>query len=53
MRGNSAMQDNLRINGDRLCGLLEELAQNGRIAGDGVCRPALSKGDKQGRDLAP
>ncbi len=45
------MQDNLRISGDRLCRRLEELAQIGRIAGDGVCRLALSDEDRAGRDL--
>lgn len=45
------MRDNLRINGDRLCWRLDQLAQIGRIAGDGVCRLALSDEDKQGRDL--
>lgn len=45
------MQNNLRINGDRLCRWLQELAQVGRIAGDGVCRLALTDEDRQGRDL--
>lgn len=45
------MSDNLRINGARLCGLLEQLALIGRIAGDGVCRLALSDEDRQARDL--
>jgi beta-ureidopropionase / N-carbamoyl-L-amino-acid hydrolase len=45
------MNNNLRINGGRLCGMLEELAQIGRIEGDGVCRLALSDEDKHGRDL--
>src|ERR1017187_8174303 len=44
------MQDNLRINGDRLSQRLQELAQIGRIAGDGVCRLALSDEDRDGRD---
>ncbi len=44
------MQDNLRINGDRLSQRLQELAQIGRIAGDGVCRLALSDEDRAGRD---
>jgi N-carbamoyl-L-amino-acid hydrolase len=45
------MRDNLRINGDRLCRRLQELAQVGRIAGDGVCRLALSDEDREGRNL--
>ena len=45
------MATNLRINGERLCWRLDRLAQIGRIAGDGVCRLALSNEDKQGRDL--
>jgi N-carbamoyl-L-amino-acid hydrolase len=45
------MRNNLRINGERLCWRLDRLAQVGRIAGDGVCRLALSDEDKQGRDL--
>jgi beta-ureidopropionase / N-carbamoyl-L-amino-acid hydrolase len=45
------MRNNLRINGERLCWRLDQLAQVGRIAGDGVCRLALSDEDKQGRDL--
>jgi N-carbamoyl-L-amino-acid hydrolase len=45
------MRNNLRINGERLCWRLDQLAQIGRIAGDGVCRLALSDEDKQGRDL--
>jgi beta-ureidopropionase / N-carbamoyl-L-amino-acid hydrolase len=45
------MRNNLRINGERLCGRLDQLAQIGRIAGEGVCRLALSDEDKQGRDL--
>jgi beta-ureidopropionase / N-carbamoyl-L-amino-acid hydrolase len=44
------MRDNLRINGDRLNSRLHELAQIGRIAGDGVCRLALSDEDRAGRD---
>lgn len=45
------MQDNLRIDGDRLSRRLSELAQVGRIAGDGVCRLALTDEDRAGRDL--
>jgi len=45
------MQDNLRVNGDRLSARLNELAQVGRIPGDGVCRLALSDEDRAGRDL--
>lgn len=45
------MQNNLRISGDRLSRWLEELAQIGRIAGDGVCRLALTDEDRAGRDL--
>jgi N-carbamoyl-L-amino-acid hydrolase len=45
------MWDNLRINGERLCSRLDRLAQIGRIAGEGVCRLALTEEDKQGRDL--
>ena len=45
------MRNNLRINGERLCWRLDRLAQIGRIAGDGVCRLALSDEDKGGRDL--
>jgi len=45
------MRNNLRINGERLCWRLDQLAQIGRIAGDGVCRLALSDEDKEGRDL--
>jgi len=45
------MQANLRINGERLCARLDALAHIGRIAGDGVCRLALSDEDRQGRDL--
>jgi N-carbamoyl-L-amino-acid hydrolase len=45
------MGNNLRINGERLCRRLDQLARIGRIAGDGVCRLALSDEDKQGRDL--
>jgi beta-ureidopropionase / N-carbamoyl-L-amino-acid hydrolase len=44
------MQDNLRIDGDRLCRRLDELAQIGRIDGDGVCRLALTDEDRAGRD---
>ena len=51
MRLAMPMQDNLRINGDRLTSRLNELAQVGRIAGDGVCRLALSDEDRAGRDL--
>ena len=51
MRRAMPMQDNLRINGDRLSSRLNELAQVGRIAGDGVCRLALSDEDRAGRDL--
>jgi beta-ureidopropionase / N-carbamoyl-L-amino-acid hydrolase len=49
--GVAGMRDNLRINGERLCGRLDRLAQIGRIAGDGVCRLALTDEDRQGRDL--
>ena len=45
------MRNNLRINGECLCWRLDQLAQIGRIAGDGVCRLALSDEDKEGRDL--
>jgi len=45
------MRDNLRVNVERLCRRLQELAQVGRIAGDGVCRLALSDEDRDGRNL--
>ena len=45
------MQINLRIDGNRLSRRLQELAQIGPIAGDGVCRLALSDEDRAGRDL--
>ncbi|NER83296.1 MAG: M20 family metallo-hydrolase [Leptolyngbya sp. SIO1D8] len=41
----------LHINRERLLQRLNELAQIGAIAGDGVCRLALSDEDKAGRDL--
>ena len=49
--GTAICGTDLRINGDRLCRRLEELAQVGRIAGDGVCRLALSDEDREGRNL--
>lgn len=45
------MQSNLRVNSDRLSWRLHDLAQIGRIDGDGVCRLALTDEDRQGRDL--
>ncbi len=51
MRKRAYMRANLRINCDRLCWRLQELAQVGRIAGDGVCRLALSDEDRDGRNV--
>lgn len=45
------MPNNLRIDGERLCRRLDDLAKVGQIAGGGVCRLALSDEDRQGRDL--
>lgn len=45
------MQNNLRINGERLSWRLAQLATKGAIEGGGVARLALSDSDKQGRDL--
>lgn len=42
---------NLRIDIARLLDRLNQLAQTGKIDGDGVCRLALSDEDKAGRDL--
>ena len=43
--------NNLRINIARLLDRLDQLAQIGKIDGDGVCRLALTDEDKAGRDL--
>ncbi|MFQ5774703.1 MAG: Zn-dependent hydrolase [Kiloniellaceae bacterium] len=42
---------NLRIDRDRLLGRIARLAEVGAIEGGGVCRLALSREDKAGRDL--
>ncbi len=42
---------NLRVNLDRLCWRLDELARIGAIEGGGVCRLALSDEDRRARDL--
>ena len=41
----------LRVNGNRLQGALEEMAQIGATPGGGVQRLTLSDEDKQARDL--
>jgi beta-ureidopropionase / N-carbamoyl-L-amino-acid hydrolase len=43
--------NNLRINIERLLDRLDQLAQIGKIDGDGVCRLALTDEDGAGRDL--
>ena len=45
------MTDDLRINGERLLGRIEELALIGAIDGGGSCRLALTDEDRAGRDL--
>jgi N-carbamoyl-L-amino-acid hydrolase len=45
------MNQNLRINGERLLSRLAEMAQIGVTEKGGVCRVALSDEDKVGRDL--
>jgi len=45
------LNDNLRIDGDRLNRRIARLAEIGAIDGGGCCRLALSDEDKAGRDL--
>lgn len=45
------MNDNLRIDLERLLARLDQLATVGAIEGGGVCRLALSDEDRRGRDL--
>ena len=45
------MTEDLRINGERLLGRIEELALIGAIDGGGSCRLALTDEDRAGRDL--
>ena len=45
------MTTNLRIDRDRLLARLERLARIGALPSGGVCRLALSDGDKAARDL--
>ena len=44
-------QAELRIDGERLCRRIAQLAEIGAIEGGGVCRLALTDADRAGRDL--
>ncbi len=50
MEKSKALKAQASIDGPRLLQRLEQLAEIGRIPGDGVCRLALTDADKAGRD---